>query len=39
MPASQRDRWFAEMERRGIDPWEDEIPAEFQDDRRLHRHE
>ncbi|KUL27206.1 DUF6980 family protein [Streptomyces regalis] len=31
LPESQRDRWFDEMESRGIDPWEDEIPAEFQD--------
>ncbi|THA86663.1 hypothetical protein E6U81_00750 [Streptomyces sp. A0592] len=32
---STRDRWFDELERRGIDPWEDEVPAAFQDDRRL----
>ncbi|WP_399449174.1 DUF6980 family protein [Streptomyces sp. WAC01280] len=32
LPESQRDRWFDELERRGIDPWEDEVPAEFQDD-------
>lgn len=32
LPESQRDRWFDEMESRGIDPWEDAIPAEFQDD-------
>lgn len=31
LPASQRDRWFDELESRGIDPWEDEVPAEFQD--------
>ncbi|WAZ19215.1 hypothetical protein STRCI_000250 [Streptomyces cinnabarinus] len=35
LPQSQRDRWFDELERRGIDPWEGEIPAEFQDDRWL----
>ncbi|MEW1580683.1 hypothetical protein AB0407_21545 [Streptomyces microflavus] len=35
LPASQRDRWFDELERRGIDPTEDEVPAEFQDDRWL----
>ncbi|MFE2528271.1 DUF6980 family protein [Streptomyces sp. NPDC059382] len=35
LPASQRDRWFDELERRGIDPGEDEVPAEFQDDRWL----
>lgn len=38
LPESQRDQWFDEMERRGIDPWEDEVPAEFQDDRWLGRH-
>ncbi|MEV8426283.1 DUF6980 family protein [Streptomyces niveus] len=31
LPESQRDRWFDELGRRGIDPWEDEVPAEFQD--------
>ncbi len=35
LPTSQRDRWFEELEGRGIDPWEDEIPSEFQDDRWL----
>jgi hypothetical protein len=30
LPESLRDEWFAEMERRGIDPWEGEIPTEFQ---------
>jgi hypothetical protein len=35
LPESQRERWFAELEGRGIDPWEDEIPAEFQDERWL----
>ncbi|MGN9756752.1 DUF6980 family protein [Streptomyces sp. SD31] len=35
LPASQRDRWFDELERRGIDPGEDEVPAEFQDGRWL----
>ncbi|WP_376563835.1 DUF6980 family protein [Streptomyces sp. NPDC056178] len=35
LPESQRDRWFDELERRGIDPGEDEVPAEFQDDRWL----
>ncbi|MFH8798860.1 DUF6980 family protein [Streptomyces sp. NPDC017936] len=33
LPESQRDRWFDELEARGIDPWEDEVPAEFEDDR------
>ncbi|MFE6697015.1 DUF6980 family protein [Streptomyces sp. NPDC057718] len=32
LPESQRDRWFDELERRGIDPWEDPIPPEFQDE-------
>jgi hypothetical protein len=35
LPASRRDRWFEELEARGIDPWEDELPVEFQDDRWL----
>jgi len=35
LPESQRDRWFQEMERRGIEPWTGDIPAEFQDDRWL----
>jgi hypothetical protein len=30
LPESLRNRWFEEMERRGIDPWEDEVPEEFQ---------
>jgi hypothetical protein len=32
----QTFRWFQEMERRGIDPWTGDIPAEFQDDHWLH---
>jgi len=35
LPDSQRDRWFEELERRGIDPWEDEIPDEYRDGRWL----
>ena len=35
LPASQRDRWFDELEARGIDPWEDEVPPEFEDERWL----
>ncbi|MGA5817906.1 DUF6980 family protein [Kitasatospora sp. NPDC094028] len=35
LPESQRDRWFEELERRGIDPWQDDVPAEFEDDRWL----
>lgn len=33
LPESQRDRWFDEMERRGINPWTSDVPAEFEDDR------
>ena len=29
LPESLRDEWFAEMERRGINPWESEVPEEF----------
>ena len=29
LPGPLREEWFAEMERRGIDPWEGEMPAEF----------
>ena len=35
LPESQRDRWFDELESRGIKPWEDELPDEFQDARWL----
>ena len=30
LPESLRDRWFAEVERLGIDPWEGEVPEEYQ---------
>lgn len=33
LPASLRDRWFDELERRGIDPTSSEVPAEFLDER------
>lgn len=33
LPESLRDAWFEEMERRGIDPWLEDVPAEFTDDR------
>ncbi|MFI7043936.1 DUF6980 family protein [Streptosporangium sandarakinum] len=36
LPESQRDHWFEEPEQRGIDPQEDEIPAEYADGRRPH---
>src|SRR5262249_13536013 len=29
LPASLRDEWLAALERRGIDPWGEEVPAEF----------
>ncbi|MFG2818157.1 DUF6980 family protein [Kitasatospora sp. NPDC048365] len=35
LPPSQRDRWFAELEKLGIDPWEDELPDGFEDGRWL----
>jgi hypothetical protein len=30
LPESLRDRWFADMDRLGINPWEEEVPEEFQ---------
>ncbi|MGI5325682.1 DUF6980 family protein [Actinomadura nitritigenes] len=30
LPPSQRDAWFDALERRGLDPGEDEVPPEFQ---------
>ncbi|WP_405144274.1 hypothetical protein OG589_41320 [Sphaerisporangium sp. NBC_01403] len=35
LPDSQRDRWFEELDRRGIEPGGDDVPAEFEDDRWL----
>lgn len=32
LPESKRDRWFDELERRGIDPYEHEVPPEFRRD-------
>ncbi|MEV8514740.1 hypothetical protein [Dactylosporangium sp. NPDC051484] len=32
LPQSRRDAWFDEMERLGLDPWEDEIPEVYQSD-------
>ncbi|WP_272949737.1 hypothetical protein [Kribbella antibiotica] len=29
------DRWFEELERRGIDPSNDDVPADFENARRL----
>ena len=29
LPESLRGRWFAEMERLGVDPWEGDVPEEF----------
>ena len=31
LPDSVRDRWFEELDARGIDPAQDDVPAEFQD--------
>ncbi|WP_338058069.1 DUF6980 family protein [Streptomyces cavernae] len=31
LPESQRDRWFDELEARGIDPSQDDIPAKYLD--------
>jgi hypothetical protein len=33
LPGSLRSEWFAELERRNVDPYGDDIPAEFLDDR------
>lgn len=30
LPMSLRDQWFKELEQRGIDPWEDKVPVEFE---------
>ncbi|MGI5170940.1 DUF6980 family protein [Spirillospora sp. CA-253888] len=30
LPPSQRDAWFDALERRGFDPWDDELPPEFE---------
>ncbi|GLW11603.1 hypothetical protein Misp01_67310 [Microtetraspora sp. NBRC 13810] len=35
LPESQRDRWFDALEALGVDPWNDDIPAEYQDGRWL----
>ena len=35
LPASERDRWFQELDARGIDPSTDDIPDEFTDERWL----
>jgi hypothetical protein len=31
LPNSLRSKWFAELQRRGIDPWTGRIPKEFKD--------
>lgn len=33
LPDSLRDEWFDSLERLGVDPYGDEIPSEFTDDR------
>nr|WP_307166164.1 hypothetical protein [Streptomyces rishiriensis] len=35
LPQSRRDGWFDALEARGIDPWEDRVPPEFEDERWL----
>ncbi|MDX3105597.1 DUF6980 family protein [Nonomuraea angiospora] len=35
LPESQRDRWFDALEALGIEPGDDEIPAEYRDGRWL----
>lgn len=32
LPPSKRDEWFDAVEAFGLDPWEDEVPEEFQSD-------
>lgn len=32
LPSSRRDQWFAALEKQGIDPLADEVPAEFRTD-------
>jgi hypothetical protein len=32
LPASLRDHWFEELDRLRIDPWEGNVPEEFQSD-------
>jgi hypothetical protein len=32
LPPSYREQWFEELERRGIDPHEDDLPSAFEDD-------
>ncbi|GAA3293073.1 hypothetical protein Dvina_43700 [Dactylosporangium vinaceum] len=39
LPESRRDAWFDEMDRLGLDPWEDELPEEFQTDAWWHKGE
>lgn len=33
LPASRRDAWFDALEERGLSPWGDQLPAEFESDR------
>jgi hypothetical protein len=32
LPESRRDAWFDEMDRLGLDPWEDELPEQYHSD-------
>ena len=33
LPESRRDEWFDKLESLGIDPWEEDIPEEYQSDK------
>ncbi len=35
---SKRDQWFEEIEKLGIDPWEDEIPEKYLSDNWYRNH-
>lgn len=39
LPPSMRHRWFEELETRGIDPWSDMVPEEFQSDKWFRKHD
>jgi hypothetical protein len=32
LPPSRRDDWFDQLERRGVDPWGQDVPEEFRTD-------
>jgi hypothetical protein len=37
LPTSVRDEWFDALEALGLDPWNDDVPKEFEDDTWLQR--